>query len=1109
MASQINLAASATTAQGGAFTETSTWAGGVAPSVDADVVINNAVTSDSRTFNGDAVIGADGSLTAAGCVYVGHSNDGVAKLTINGGDNVFSGKEHNKFDSSLIIGYEGGVGKFILNDGTVTTSGYTYIGYTTTAGSEFIQNGGTFNSGDNIGLAYYANEVGSMLITDGEMNVNGGIRIGLGANSTGQMTVSGGNVTTVDFELGHADSGDAAKLEITGGVVEVTGAVYGAKNANSGNLYVSGTGQLVFNSTVTSNGIRELSSFQIEGSGADGTGALLFKQSLTSATPITLTGNTTIGVEPGAKFTQTAAITELSGTSCGLTVTGGGTMEVTANSTYTGATNVTGATLQFSSDTLPVSAMTASTGGTLVLGTEGNTINVQRGSSIIASGGTVRVDGDLTFVSDGTGSVVCDGSWTGDGSITLSGGTIAVGTNFNTTTGIIFNGGTIVNNENDATLSSDVTIVKDGSIMRTNSKTLTLTGKLKGSASLTIGSDNGHFQFCGDGSQYTGALLVQGIMRIGKNKKDVSDSKQFIGSNTINLDGGTIKNYDNHVTITNDINVMSASGIKTAWEKDTTLTGKLTGSGDLTVVVGTNGHLQFCGDGSKYTGSLLVQGNMRIGKNQEDVADSSQFIGANTINLDKDGIIKNYDNNIVITNDLNVMDESGFKVGWSKSITLEGNVTGSGKLKQVSSTGWLIIKTHSEGDTFTGPVQTGWASTSSRGQMRLAAEQPYGANVGTLYNFGHLDMNGFSQIFKGITNSSGKVGKLYNTTDNTSTLTLDITSQDLTYWGTIESNVALIVKADGTGTQTLTIANTYTGGTTISGGTLKLTEAGTLGTGPVTVNENGTVEIAYDAPTKTVNIASIEMAKTSAFKVPSGTVTFSTADVALNNLSGGSLNESGQIAVSATLTVTGKLTLNNDQLTKFIGSITAPIVEKTGLDTLQLCFDAQNAVNIGSLVVSSGRVDLKGYMQGGITVNDGIFSPGNSIGEATFGGGFILNEVGSMLLMEIGGTDAADNDQLTASLTDTRFASGSIVQFALDSESNYTPSLGDVIEVTMPEVNWNDVTFSSYYFTELGYDGTRGVQLLGVNPNAVPEPSTWALLALGVVVLFLRKRVRN
>ena len=41
-----------------------------------------------------------------------------------------------------------------------------------------------------------------------------------------------------------------------------------------------------------------------------------------------------------------------------------------------------------------------------------------------------------------------------------------------------------------------------------------------------------------------------------------------------------------------------------------------------------------------------------------------------------------------------------------------------------------------------------------------------------------------------------------------------------------------------------------------------------------------------------------------------------------------------------------------------------------------------------------------------------------------------------------------------------------------------------------------DVTRSGNVYT------IRGIY----DPNAVPEPSTWALLVLGIVVLFLRKR---
>ncbi len=420
-----------------------------------------------------------------------------------------------------------------------------------------------------------------------------------------------------------------------------------------------------------------------------------------------------------------------------VTKSGSGTLELSGENAYTGATTVSAGELVFSGSVLPVSAMTA-TGGALVFGTEGETITIKRNSSVNANGGAVRVDGNLVFEAPGSGFVACDGSWTGSGSMTLDGGYIRVGTNFNTTTGINFNGGSILNNNNDGVLASDLTITKDGSTMQAGwSKSLTFTGALKGNASLTVGSDSGWLIFSGNGSAYQGSLLVKGQMRVGVANTDSSDVSEYIGGKVINLNGGTIQNNNNNITFTNDLNVMT---------------------------------------------------------------------------------------------------ETGFKAGWSKSITLTGNVTGSAKLKLVSDSGWLILKTHSDGDAFTGPFQTGWASTSSRGQTRLAAEQPLGANAGILYNYGYLDMNGYSQKFKGVVDdgANNKKGRIYNTTANKSTVTFDITNQNLSYAGTIESNVELIVNASGAGTQTFTNGgSSFTGNATINGGKIRMTGKGSSNNSPI------------------------------------------------------------------------------------------------------------------------------------------------------------------------------------------------------------------------------------------------------------------------------------
>ena len=326
-------------------------------------------------------------------------------------------------------------------------------------------------------------------------------------------------------------------------------------------------------------------------------------------------------------------------------------------------------------------------------------------------------------------------------------------------------------------------------------------------------------------------------------------------------------------------------------------------------------------------------------------------------------------------------------------------------------------------------------------------------------------IDGTNKLGSKFTAENGNTGTVLANHTGTVTLNADASfevtgDRILTQSGAVSGTSGL--NKTGDGTLVLSQAPEYTGNTTISEGTLTLSNGGTL-----------------------------------------------------YNLSGGSLDGNGQIDVPANLNVIGDLTLSNSQLSKFIGSITAQVVEKVGLDTLQLCFDAENAVNIGSLVVSSGRVDLKGYMSGKIEVDKGAtFSPGNSVGEATFGGGFILNEAGAELLIEIGGTETNKNDSLI--VTGELELNDGLIYLELADDS--TLKGGDTFTAILYGSNSGEDGFaenllshvSSYYFTDLDYVplGNGVYAITGtVDPNAVPEPSTWALLLLGAAgLLYVRKR---
>jgi fibronectin-binding autotransporter adhesin len=67
---------------------------------------------------------------------------------------------------------------------------------------------------------------------------------------------------------------------------------------------------------------------------------------------------------------------------------------------------------------------------------------------------------------------------------------------------------------------------------------------------------------------------------------------------------------------------------------------------------------------------------------------------------------------------------------------------------------------------------------------------------------------------------------------------------DQTVSGVIGGTGAVV--KDNTGTLTLSAANTYSGGTTVDGSTLKLTGSGRIGNGGLTVNNGGTFSIAND-----------------------------------------------------------------------------------------------------------------------------------------------------------------------------------------------------------------------------------------------------------------------
>ena len=182
---------------------------------------------------------------------------------------------------------------------------------------------------------------------------------------------------------------------------------------------------------------------------------------------------------------------------------------------------------------------------------------------------------------------------------------------------------------------------------------------------------------------------------------------------------------------------------------------------------------------------------------------------------------------------------------------------------------------------------------------------------------------------------------------------------------------------------------------------------------------------------------------------------------------------------------------------------------KTGSGTLALNGTDDKPITANSMTVNEGSLLFKGYYEGDLTIEDGtLFSPGNSVGTLTMKGDFTA-ESGSTLLFE---QDDTGIDQLIILSGGTiNIADDAILQMAMTSPvPGKTYTLIEMEDGLPSEYSsdefWNGLlTPASAYAWNLYVDG--GILYASVDSNAVPEPSTWALLVLGAMgLLCWRKR---
>ena len=352
------------------------------------------------------------------------------------------------------------------------------------------------------------------------------------------------------------------------------------------------------------------------------------------------------------------------------------------------------------------------------------------------------------------------------------------------------------------------------------------------------------------------------------------------------------------------------------------------------------------------------------------------------------------------------------------------------------------------------------------------------------------------------------------------------------------------VTKTGSGTLTLSQPLELAGDTTIDGGTLDLTNGGSLNnlTGTGTLNISAPITITTQ-PSDDVNVSKEFAGKItgtgSLTKAGAGTQILSGANTytglttvskGVLELTGSAVAANGPVSIAADGTliyyvgtdendepITKKLSINDTNTILGTGKVI-----KDGDGTLQIYNEAEHLINVGSLLVSSGRLDLKGYMDNGIEVDaGGVFSPGNSVGDAVFGGGYVLKD-GALLLIEMdaSGVDTLTVDSFTLANnqtqglenTDTANAFGKFIQLQTNGVA-----LGSQYDIITSKTDFSGQLLNEdYWISHIDGDFPAGMSLKVVDNkivrllfdhNSVPEPSTWALLLLGAAgMMYWRKR---
>ncbi len=820
------------------------------------------ITNSAPGSSGSASIGISGNfITGQGFYFNDSGSTGLPQLTLATGGVITLSANIPQF---IVTGGSGPVGKFFLGaNATFNTAG--------------------FNTADSLVLANASGQAGSLLKTGA-----GTLELDAVNTYTGPTTVAGGTLL-----LGASAGLNSGTINLTNNATFDVSAL--------GTYYLAATNILAGNGTINGS-VADSTGTQFYPGGNGAIGALNFNSNLSLAGGDTLNydfssggsndvilvggalilnGTTTINL---AKWPLTSGFKV--GTYVLLQATngiGGGGNFVLLNAPGRQNCNVvlntSGAVQQVlltvGNSGAPASLLwaggqnnnswdTQSTSNWLNSGSpdyfySGDAVsfgNVPAANAAVNISGAAVAPGSVVFT--GTNNYVLESSGgyiTGIGSLTLSGsGSVTLATANDYSGGTVINSGSLILGDgiaNDGFILG--TITDNAALIVANPADEILSNNVVGSGTL-YAAGPGLLTLAGSNS-YTGGTLVN------SNTTLVAAVPGALGSPVAS----------NLVTVSTSGVLSLGSGV------NFTLTNLVTGGGAL-VQKGPSGTTLLTSNG--FTGGVTIElGAIIVG--------NSNALGTGPILIDNQGagggaysqlFLKN---GVTLTNAITLgtassyyqgilmVDAGGYGYGGANGsgggsdtngATFAGPITfapgtvghGGQFTGPINGTNWLFIAGPVTNTGGTVIVRNGRVQFSGGGDyagLTVAAQiTSLGANNGVSTNASlgiagsgnaTFDLRGFNQALNDLSSSATYTALITNSAANPSTLTLTPTSS--TFGGIIGGNINLVI--NGTGSVNLTATNTYTGNTTVNGGTLEFGNAQFATNSTVTIASGATLQL--------------------------------------------------------------------------------------------------------------------------------------------------------------------------------------------------------------------------------------------------------------------------